>query len=695
MIKHLTKVYIPCVLYLAPLVFFGCETKKEEVQEIDEPLTNYVNVFMGTAGDHGQLSPSASLPFGMVKLGPETDPTNHSGYNYRAEKIKGFTHNRMEGVGCVGSGGNILVLPGTGPPSAASRQYQKQSEKALPGYYEVILGDTLPIRSELTVTNATGWHRYTFPASSQAWLMIDLSASHDEFINETHTVVSNQEISGSVSAYTVCKSGKYQFYFNLEVDQPVQSISEEGSRLLMFFSSQAGPEVNLKVSLSTISPEQAKMDRSVEVNNRSFEEIKMAAKDIWEKKLARIKVAGKEDYKTLFYTNLYRSYLAPYNVTSTNGEYRGSDGKVYQARGFTYYHGWSIWDNFRTQLPLLTITEPGISLDICKSLVSLYKQGKYNWASPTEPFPTVRTEHAIAVLLDAYRKGITNFDLAEAYPFMIRELDSLPYNSPDNVLETSYDYWALSEIAEILGKKEDQAKLLRKAYQYKKVWREKFLVMDEKSDIMHGDGLYEGTLWQYRWFVPWDISGIAELMGGQEEFTRQLTYFFDNNLYNHGNQPDIQAPFLFYYSGAPEQTQKQVNRILTKDMVQWYGTHKKWEEPYVGKIYRNAPEGYLPEMDDDAGTMSAWYVLAAIGIYPANIGEPVYHLTTPIFDRIDIQVHPQKNFTIEALNFSDERFYIQESAINGVNLDDQQLQHQSIINGNTVRLQLSSKPDKL
>lgn len=688
--------YVICLLGWFAIA--GCEAETRSSQSSTEAdsavaLVDYVNLFMGTAGDHGQLSPSASLPFGMVKLGPETDPTNHSGYDYNAEKIEGFTHNRMEGVGCVGAGGNILIKPGVGTPDTSSTAYQKSGEKAALGYYEVVLGETAPIKSELTVTNATGWHRYTFPDAEEAWLMIDLSASHEEFIEETHTLVDKQEISGSVSAYTVCKQnkGKYRLYFNLEVDQPIDSVAQQGHRLFLFFSPQKSAAVNVKVSLSTISPEQAKRDRSVEVGNRTFEAIKQAAAAQWEAKLSKIQVEGKEEYKNLFYTNLYRSYLAPYNITSTDHTYRGSDGEVYQAEGFTYYHGWSIWDNFRTQLPLLTIIEPEVMRDICQSLVALYQQGKYNWASPTEPFPTVRTEHASIVLLDAYRKGITGFDLAAIYPYLVQELDSLPYTSPDNVLETSYDYWALSEIAGILGKQEDQGQYLAKAKEYKKTWRNKFMVMDEQSDIMHEDGLYEGTLWQYRWFVPWDVPGMMEMMGGKEAFTKQLTYFFEQELYNHGNQPDIQAPFLFHYSNTPWKSQEYVNRILTKDITQWYGTHKKWSEPYVGRIYQNDSKGYLSEMDDDAGTMSAWYVLAAMGLYPMNVGEPVYCLTTPIFPRVSIAVAAGQQFTIEAPNADSSQIYLQAAKLNGETMPIYQIGHKDIVEGGDLNLSLGDE----
>ncbi|MDQ3535106.1 MAG: glycoside hydrolase family 92 protein [Bacteroidota bacterium] len=422
--------------------------------------------------------------------------------------------------------------------------------------------------------------------------------------------------------------------------------------------------------------------------------MKWNSRDLWERKLSKIVVEGEEDNKKLFYSNLYRAFQAPYNTTSSDGSYRGSDGKIYKADGFTFYQGWSIWDNFRTQLPLLTILEPEISLDICKSLVELYKQGKFRWASTTEPFPTVRTEHSSIVLLDAYKKGITNFNIEAAYHCMLQEVDSLPYASPDNILESSYDYWALSEIAGIIGKENDRKKFLEKANQYKKVWRDKFLVMDTNSDIMHGDGLYEGTLWQYRWFVTWDVPGLMELIGGEEEFVDQLTHFFEKDLYNHGNQPDIHAPFLFNFFDSPWKTQKWVNQILTKDMIQWYGTHDKWDEPYIGKIYKNSPQGYLFEMDEDMGTMSSWYVLSAIGIYPQNVGEPYYHLTSPIFNRLKIETSTNTWFEIQAPAFNDSNFYIDKAILNNTILEKNRISHKTLTEGGFLKLELTDVPKK-
>ncbi len=211
---------------------------------------------------------------------------------------------------------------------------------------------------------------------------------------------------------------------------------------------------------------------------------------------------------------------------------------------------------------------------------------------------------------------------------------------------------------------------------------------------MHGDGLYEGTLWQYRWFVPFDMKGVMEMMGGKEAFTGQLEQFFDNNLYNHGNEPDVHVPFLFNLTDKPWLSQKMVNQILTKEITQNYGTHVKWKVPYMGRIYKADPVGYMPEMDDDVGTMSAWYVLASMGIYPLCVGEPVYTLTAPVFPSVTFQLPGKKSFRILASNLTEENFYIRQAFLNGKELTRSWITHEEIVKGGTLELILGSTPSK-
>jgi predicted alpha-1,2-mannosidase len=422
------------------------------------------------------------------------------------------------------------------------------------------------------------------------------------------------------------------------------------------------------VSLSPISVEQAGKDGQQQLANHSFEQIRQRAREQWSRVLEKVRVSGNETYKKIFYTHLYHSYLAPFNLTSADGTYQSANGQVYPARDYTYYYGWAIWDNFRTQLPLLSLLEPRISRDIGKSLVSLYGQGKHDWPVDTEPYLNVRTEHALIVLLDLYRKGLlAASDLQKAYGAIKEESKAFPFSGHggnkapalDSYLEMSYDEWGIAQLAKALKQEKDHTYYRTKSGQYKKVWDQHFKVMGDSSDIIEAKGLYEGTYWQYRWFVPHDVAGIISMLGGPDEFARQLAYFFDNNLYNHANQPDIQAPFMFHFAGKPWLTQKYVNQILTKEMVQRYGPHAMFEKPYVGKVYKATPDGYVPEMDDDVGTMSAWYMLGAMGIYPACVGEPYYLLNAPLFEQITLRLENGKTFAIEAKNLSEQNFYIQ------------------------------------
>ncbi|MFD1256899.1 glycoside hydrolase domain-containing protein [Mucilaginibacter terrae] len=667
----------------------GCLSLQAQTHSASKNYTSLVDVFVGTSGDHGQLTPSATLPFGLVKLGPATDPTNQAGYDYTSPRIKGFTINRMEGVGCKGAGGNILVKPGMGKRDTTSYSYDKTSERAEPGYYQVIL--TKPtIACRLTVSNGTGWQEFTYKEAGSAWIMIDLSSSLEQLIAEQHEL-NGQSLNGSVEAFSVCKLGKYKFYYHVNMDRSADSVRQDGHRIWYMFTVKKGEAISVKTSVSSVSSQQAADDAHVEVGNKSFNEIKHKASMAWEEKLSKIDVQGKQEYVKLFYTHYYHAMLSPSDLSGTSGKYRGSDAKLYHAKDYTHYHGWSLWDNFRTEMPLLTITEPAVMNDFCRSLVDLYHEGKAPWATATEPYPTVRTEHAVITLLDCYRKGINKFDLKSVYPLLVKEAAAYPDKSPDQQLESAYDYWALSQIAKILGK-DDMIRYALQAAKYKNIWKAKFLNMNENSDIVGGDGLYEGTLWQYRWFVPYDIRGMMELKGNKE-FLKELEYFFENHLYNHANEPDISVPYLFNFTSKPYLTQKIVDQLLTKPVRDDYATHGKFKTPYIGLTYELKPDGYVPEMDDDAGTMSSWYVLASMGIYPANVGDPVYTLSSPIFNSVTIKVSNNKKFRVISEKRTDRAIYIQKAWLNRKPLKRNWITHKEIINGGVLKFLLGEKPN--
>lgn len=655
-------------------------------------VTSYVDLFICTAGDHGQLDPSATVPFGMVKLGPDTDPINHSGYDYNATKMKGFSHNRIGGVGCTGAGGNLRILPSIGEISSQSVPFLKESEKAVPCYYSVAFPNK--IVAELTATSQTGFHRYTFPESDSAFVMVDLKSSFAGTISFSKKMLNENEFSAEVSAKNVCGNGRYTVHYHIWCNKSLSDFTEQEGKTFFKFKTRKDEVILFQVTASPITSEDARNEWKSETKKLNFEQVRKAGLEKWENLLSRISVEGNEEYKSIFYTHLYHLFLNPVRSENRLKEFRATNGELNKSEGYIHYDCWSMWDNFRNKFSLYPLIIPEYASDFANSLVDMYKYGMPYKSGYYEPVPTVRTEHTIVTLLDLYKRKITNFDINTVYQKFSAEINNIQNKTPDKKLEQSYDFWALAEFAKILGKQEDYTLFMQKAYEYKQIWKDKFLLIGDQSDIMHGDGIYEGTLWQYRWHVQFDVDGMIGLMGGKDEFAKQLEYFFDNNLYNHGNQPDIHAPFMFNFSNKPWLTQKWVNMILTKDVVQCYGTHDKWETPYKGRIYKKSPEGYIPEMDDDEGTMSGWYVLASMGLYPVLVGDPVFQISTPIFDKITLHLHGGKEFIIKTNGFSDKNFYIQSATLNGKPFNQTFIKQEDIVSGGILEFNISDKTNE-
>nr|WP_299340610.1 GH92 family glycosyl hydrolase [Allomuricauda sp.] len=675
-------------------MFWACKEQIQEEAKNQNGLVGFIDPFISTADDHGQTDPAAAIPFGMVKPAPDTYPLAHSGYDYSSDEILGFSNTRFSGVGCRGTGGNIRILPlvldnlDTIPKTI---KMEKTSEIAQAGYYKVALQNG--VTCQLTATRQVSYHKYTFPKTMNAGLKIDLASSFSAFNYEKHTVLPNGMITGEIAAATVCNEGNYTFFYALSIDKDKVKIDENGSVLIYSFSTSSNEEILVHCSLSTVSVDHA-MNNLKNAQAHSFENIVELAKTDWENHMQKVVVETDDlSKKRLFYTHLYHTLQTPFIIDEPNNIYRGSDGKLYKTDNRNYYHGWSIWDTFRTKMPLFSLLYPNKFKDITVSLKALYKQGKVDWATETEPFLTVRTEHAIIVLLDAHRKGLLPFSLLDVYEELKQEALGYSYRSPDQILESSYDSWALAQIASELGFDDDTNTYLNKAMDYKSIWREKFKTMDEKSDIMHGDGLYEGTLWQYRWLVPFDINGIQKMMGGKKEFENQLDRFFEEELFNIGNQPDIQVPYLYAYTESPWKTQKLVHTLLNEETNNWYGTHEKWSTPITRKIFKDDPEGFVKEMDDDAGTMSSWYIWSTLGLYPIFPGSTEMALTTPQFKKITIET-TEKPLQIIAKELSEENIFIQKVFWNGAEINTSIIDFNSVAKGGTLIFELGNTPNK-
>lgn len=637
--------------------------------------TKYVNLFIGTSGDNGQVAPGAAAPFGMVCVCPDNDPRSHAGYDYAVTKVSGISVNRLSGVGCSGGGGNLRIRP---VAPSQELHIKKSREKATPGYYSTAF--TNGIKTELTATNAMAVERYKFPRSLSAALWIDFASTFEDVATCHYKRISETCIEGYVQAKNVCGHGCYKLYFSLNTSQPFQLEEQKETTACLTFGKKVR-SVEVRIGLSALSSELASWE-CARWEKMDFEDVKSRTADQWEKQLSAIDVkGGKKDDRVIFYTSLYRTYLSPADVSSPDGAYLGTDGKVYISEDFRYYSNWSLWDTFRTKFPLLVLTEPAKMRDMATSLIHLYATGKKDWSTGFESTPTVRTEHAVILLLDAYRKGITNLDFRKGYAGMKQEMERLPMRSPDQKMESAYDLWAMAKIAEIIGEKADSEQYRQRSVSlFEETWKKEFMNVTPAFEVMKNNGLYQGTRWQYRWAAPQYIDKMIEWVG-QDSLRLQLTYFFDHHLYNQGNEPDIHVPYLFNRLGAPEKTQQIVRSLMTEPMIHKYGGNSEFKTPYLGKAFKNAPEGYSPEMDEDDGTMSAWYVFGAMGFYPLLVGDEYYDLTSPLFDRVLLWLTNGNVLTIQTEGRKKKDAPIKSIHFNGKKIADYRISHNELIKG--------------
>ncbi|WP_308992389.1 glycoside hydrolase domain-containing protein [Mariniflexile litorale] len=675
------------IFILSTLSFFliCCSTTSQINTNAVSPPAKKVNVFLGSSGDHGQMSPSASSPFNMLSIGPQTYSHNHTGYEYYAERYEGFTHTHLEGVGCTGSGGNILIKPVLNKD--IDTKLLKKEQQASPGYYEVSFENG--VHAAMSVNHNFGLESYTFPKDTyEKGLYIDLSfALANRFISEEHTI-NNNVISGWIDTHTTCHRGVYRIYYALAVSN-LNKFEKLSDHKYYAGLNPNTDNTTVQISFSSVNVEYAKN----KLSDINLETVKKASNQEWNSLLSYVKVQGEDDRENLFYSLLYRGLQSPYKISEKDGTYSAINGTTQKA-DFEVYNGWAIWDNYREQLPMLSLLYPDKYADISKSIANLYKYGKKDWSTRHEPSPTVRTEHALVVLLDAYEKKYP-LDFLPIKDSIIAEVNKLNFGAPDKALESSYDFWAASKIMEIL--KDDK---LAKAYHnksldYKKYWKKDFADLTKNDvDKMQARGLYQGTIWQYRWFVPYDIDGLKNLAGDEKQFIKELDQFFEENNYNHANQPDLQVPGLYNATKQPWKSQKLFRNILLDTVVQnYFNDNSKGTDPYIGKIYKNQPRAYLRTMDDDAGTMSSWFVMRSIGLSPVNIGTPVYYLTAPIFKKVSISYPNGKKFEIEVKNYHKDHFYIKSATLNGKPLNQNWLHHKDIIKGGKLIIETSETPN--
>ncbi len=506
------------------------------------------------------------------------------------------------------------------------------------------------------------------------------------------------------------------------------STEESGKNIGAFvrYSTGKDEKIQVKTGISYISVEQARrnLDREIpdrEIPGWDFDSIQQESETIWNNLLSRIKVeGGTQKQKVKFYTSLYHALITPIDYTEEDFYYSGITGvrEIYPAKGRRFYSDdWCTWDTFRSTHPLQTIVEPERQADYAQSYVSMYEHSgclPNCQGSRLGCNMGMDANHTISVLVDIFMKGFTDFDYETAYQAMrenslnnpggneelSQDYLSLGYiafeydggarekKSSSFTLERAYNDWCVAQMAKALGKDEDYKLFMQRAMNYQNLfdaetgfmrprhkngaWKDPF---DLGSKQGNSNGFTESNSWQMTWFVPQDIQGLINLMGGRESFVKKLDQYFLEDRHNPGNEPDFINPFLFNYAGAPWKTQEVVREIMAK-------------------AYGSGPDGL--KGNDDSGALSAWYVFAAMGLYPVTPGSNIYVITSPIFSSILID-NGNKNgttFQIKAKNSSKENKYIQSAMLNGVQLENPWISHSDISNGGTLALTMGTAPNK-
>ena len=710
--------------------FLSCNnsTSISEAQK-DQPLTNYVNTFIGTGG-HGHTYPGATLPFGMMQLSPDTRLDGWdgcSGYHYSDNYIYGFSHTHLSGTG-ISDYGDILLMPtnaqnfnnGADGKKGYRAHFSHDNESAEPGYYKVHL-DSTNIDVELTVAERSGIHKYEYPSSENQFVILDLE-HRDKVLDAKIEKISDTEIVGYRHSEAWAKDQR--LFFIIKTSHPfsdvLQSPPETGTpgarRTALNFINPNNEPIYIKVGISAVDIDGARKNLEAEVLHKDFETVKKEAQQLWESQLEKIVIEGDDlDKKTNFYSALYHTMLAPQLYQDVDGRYRGMDLKIHNTKDFDYYSVFSLWDTYRAAHPLYTIIEQDRTNDFINTFLAKYDEGGIMpmWDLAGNYTDCMIGYHAVPVIADAYLKGIRNYDTEKAFKAMkhsatrdkfgleaYKKYGFIPVDeeseSVSKTLEYAYDDWTIAQMAKAMNKPQDYKTYIQRAQYYKNVF-------DPETKFMRGRfrntwfapfdpyevnfNYTEANSWQYSFYVPQDISGFIDLLGGKDQLEAQLDELFNAKSetsgrdqsditgligqYAHGNEPSHHMAYLYNFVNKPYKTQEKVHQILTE-------------------LYHNDPDGVSG--NEDCGQMSAWYILSSMGFYSVTPGSNEYIIGTPLFNKATINLENGKQFNIIANNLSDTNIYIENVKLNGKALNKTYLSHEAIVSGGILEFTMTNKP---
>jgi predicted alpha-1,2-mannosidase len=740
-------------------------------------LVRWVNPMIGTH-KMGHTYPGATAPFGMVQLSPDTDTIPYemggkynkdvykycAGYQYDDPTIVGFSHTHFSGTGHSDLG-DFLLMPTTGklqlnpgtedkPETGYRSKFSHTNERAEPAYYRVKLDDH-NITAELTATNRVGMHQYTFPKSEEAHVILDLMhgiynyedkntwtflrIENDTLITgyrqtngwaRTRTVYFAMAFSKPFTSYGNKDYSKAQVYkgFWRKFDQSKNFPEMAGKQLRAYFDfkTQEGEKVKVKFALSPVSTAGALANMRAEIPHWDFEKVKQESQAQWNQELGKVRAVlpTKDDYIN-FYTALYHTFLGPTTYQDVDGQYRGLDQNNHQAKGFTNYTTFSLWDTYRALHPWFNIVQPKRNADMVESMLAHYDQSVHNmlpvWSHHANENWCMIGYHSVSVVADAIIKGTYTGDANRALDACVATArqgyyDGLQYymqlgfvpedkngSSVSKTLEYAYDDWCIAQIAQKLNRQDVFQEFSRRAQNWKNVYDTRIGYMRPKLsdgtfkkefDVLstHNQGFIEGNAWNYSLYVPHAPQEMIQAMGGNRKFVPHLDSLFTMHLpdeffkdteditregiignYVHGNEPAHHVAYLYNWTNQPWKTQERVRMILKKQ-------------------YQPTPDGLGG--NDDCGQMSAWYLFSSLGFYPVAPGSGQYALGSPAVKEATVQLENGKTFTIEAKNQSDKNVYVQKVELNGKTLAQPFLNHTDLANGGKLTFYMSAKPRK-
>ncbi len=714
-------------------------------------------------GWNGHTFPGATLPNGMVQLSPDTKThtwANCSGYHFDDKSILGFSHTHYSGTG-EGGGADILFMPTTGEVKLESGEYFNEKEddysdasgsekKAIedtrngyrskfshknefaePGYYSVLLDD-YNVKVELTATKRVGLHKYTFPETEEANVILDLVSGNSDEADSLFLEINGDELSGYRAA-TGALDGSKTIWFSAKFSRPFKSygISVDGKltkgmtlakgknvKAYFRFATKKNEVVLLKVGISSVSIDGARKNLNAELPGWDFDRVRNAAKEAWNNELSKIEIeGGTPEQQKIFYTALYHALIHPNIDMDVDRKFRSTNKKVYTATGFDDYTTYSLWDTHRGLHPLQTIINPARTNQFIRTFIERFE---HSGEMPKMEFSgneaaSMIGYHSLPVIADAYVKGIRNYNVEKAFEGMKQLANGyragkrfylkygyIPYDlegqSVSRTLEYSFDDWCVSRLAKDFNKNDFEYFSQRGQF-YNNLFDSETGFMRPKDseyrwkldfDPMKISNMYtEGNAYQYTPSVFQDIEGLIKLIGGDKAFETWLDNLFTTEMdtaklhipdvtgligqYAHGNEPSHHIAYLYNYTGTPWKTQKLVRNVLST-------------------MYTGDERGISG--NEDAGQMSAWYVLSSMGFYSVTPGMDYYVIGSPLFDKVTIHVAGGKKFEIVAENNTPENVYIQSVTMNGQPYGKTYIKHSDIVSGAKFVFVMGDKPNK-